>query len=295
MTIEHLHGLSAFVRAVEAGSFTGAAKLLGTTPSAVSKSIARLEARLGVKLIQRSTRAFHPTDDGKAYHARVASLVRGLEEASEVLKTTSAVTGKLRVSMPSDLGRTLLDPITCRLLRQYPGLRLDVSLSDQHADLVREGFDVALRAGHVTQAGFYSRRLAELPLVLVASPDYLARFGVPRNPSELVQHRHVRYLLAGQAVPIMLADGGSLSVDGCFDSDSGEAMKIAALNGLGIAQMLKSAVQPELDADRLRQVLPDSPLRPMPVQAVHTLGRRLPRRARCFLDFIEEELTARAS
>ncbi|WP_353189742.1 LysR family transcriptional regulator [Pandoraea pnomenusa] len=295
MSIEHLHGLSAFVRAMEAGSFTGAAKRLGTTPSAVSKSIARLEARLGVKLFHRSTRALYPTDDGKAYHARVASLVRGLEEASEVLKTTSAVAGKLRVSMPSDLGRTLLDPITSRLLRQYPGLRLDVSLSDQHADLVKEGFDVALRAGHVTQAGLYVRRLAELPLVLVASPDYLARFGVPRNPAELAQHRHVRYLLAGQVVPILLADGGSLSVDGAFDSDSGEAMKIAALNGLGIAQMLKPAVQAELDADRLRLLLPNLPLRSMPVQAVHALGRRLPQRARCFLEFVAEALAARAS
>lgn len=290
MTIERLHGLSAFVRAVEAGSFTRAAKLLGTTPSAISKSIARLEARLGVKLVHRSTRAFALTEDGRVYHERVASLVRGLEDAAEVFTAPSEAVGTLRVSMPSDLGRALLSAITSKLMPRHPRLKLEVSLSDQHVDLVREGFDVALRAGRVAMGSLHARPLTELPLVLVASPDYLARYGVPLTAAELHQHRHVRYRLARQTMPIMFADGSSLPLDGSLDSDSGEAMRIAAVNGLGIAQMLRLAVQAELAADRLRVVLPDVPLRTIPVQAVHAFGRRLPIRVRVFLDFIALEL-----
>nr|WP_242431767.1 LysR family transcriptional regulator [Burkholderia ambifaria] len=294
MTIERLHGLSAFVRAVEAGSFTGAAKLLGTTPSAISKSVARLEARLGAKLVHRSTRTFELTEEGRAYYGRIALHLRGLEEATEVLTAPSAAAGTLRVSMPSDLGRTLLPAITSKLMPRHPKLKLDVGLGDQHVDLVRDGFDVALRVGHVANGSLFARPLTELPLVLVASPAYLARFGIPVTASDLPQHRHVRYMLARQVTPIMFADGDYLPRDGSFDSDSGEAMRIAAVHGLGIAQMLRLAVQAELDAERLRLVLPDIPLRSIPVQAVHAFGRRPPVRARIFLDFVAVELAARA-
>ncbi|WP_412529564.1 LysR family transcriptional regulator [Burkholderia lata] len=294
MTIERLHGLSAFVRAVEAGSFTGAAKMLGTSPSAVSKSVARLEARLGAKLVHRSTRSFELTEEGRAYHGRIAQLLRELEEATEVLTAPSVAAGTLRVSMPSDLGRTLLPAITSRLMPRHPKLKLDVGLSDQYVDLVRDGFDVALRVGHVVEGGLFARPLTELPLVLVASPDYLARFGIPVTVSDLAQHCHVRYMLARQVTPLMFADGNYFPSDGSFDSDSGEAMRIAAVRGLGVAQMLKAAVQADLDAGRLRLVLPDVPLLAVPVRAVHAFGRRLPMRARVFLDFIAAELVASA-
>lgn len=293
MSMERLHGLSAFVRAVEAGSFTGAARLLGTTPSAISKSISRLEARLGVKLFKRSTRAFMLTDEGNAYYERVAPLVRGLEEATEVLARPSTAAGRLRVSMPSDLGRSLLGPITARLMPRHPRLSLDVSVSDQHADLIREGFDLALRAGHASDSGLYARPLAMLPLVLVASPAYLASHGEPRTVAALQQHRHVRYRLAGQVMPITLADGTRLQIEGAFDTDSGEAMRTAALNGLGIAQLLRTIVQDDLDAGRLRLVLPDVALRPVPLQMLHGFGRRLPARAKVFVNFVAAELAGR--
>ncbi|AZG16560.1 LysR family transcriptional regulator [Cupriavidus pauculus] len=290
MSMERLHGLSAFVRAVEAGSFTAAARLLGTTPSAVSKSISRLEARLGTRLFHRSTRAFVLTDEGNAYYGRVAPLVRGLEEATEVLARPTAAVGRLRVSMPSDLGRTLLGPITATLLPRHPRLSLDVSVTDQHVDLIREGFDLALRAGHPGDSGLYARPLADLPLMLVASPAYLASHGEPRTVADLSRHRHVRYRLAGQPLPITFADGLRLPVDGTFDTDSGEAMRVAAVNGLGIAQLLRTIVQDDLAAGRLRQVLPDAPLRAVPLQVLHGFGRRLPTRARVFVDFVAAEL-----
>lgn len=290
MSLERLHGLSAFVRVVEARSFTGAARLLGTTPSAVSKSIARLEARLGVKLVQRTTRAFVLTDEGNAYYNRVASLVRGLEEAAEVLAKPSAAAGRLRVSMPSDLGRSLLGPITATLMPRHPRLSLDVSVSDQHVDLIREGFDLALRAGHPADSGLHARPLAALPLALVASPDYLARHGEPRTVADLAHHQHVRYRLAGQVVPITFADGTRVMPEGVFDSDSGEAMRTAAVNGVGIALLLRATVQADLDAGRLRAVLPDTALRSVPLQVLHGFGRRLPARAKVFIDFVAAQL-----
>ncbi|TXI83258.1 MAG: LysR family transcriptional regulator [Cupriavidus sp.] len=290
MTTESLPGLSAFVRAVEAGSFTGAAKLLGTTPSAISKSIARLEARVGARLIHRSTRAFELTDEGKAYHERIAPLVRGLEEANEVFSTPSAAIGSLRVSMPTDIGRMLLPALISKLMARHPRLQLDISLSDQHVDLVREGFDVALRAGHVDSAGLYARPIAEVPLALVAAPDYLARHGTPRQPADLTQHRHIVYRLAGKTTPILFADGPVMPPAGIFASDSGEAMRIAAVHGAGIAQMMRPAVQAELDADRLRVVLPDVPLQPIPLQALHAFGRRIPNRARVLMEFVIAEI-----
>ncbi|MCY1526366.1 HTH-type transcriptional regulator DmlR [compost metagenome] len=290
MTVEHLHGLSVFVRSVEAGSFTGAARLLGTTPSAVSKSIARLERRLGVRLFQRSTRAFVLTGDGQAYYERIAPLVRGLEEADEALKAPTTAAGKLRVSLPVDLGRQLLDPITSQLMPRHPALALDVSLSDRYVDLIQEGFDLALRVGKVADSGLHARALIDLPLVLVASPQYLARHGEPQTAAELGAHRHVRYRLDGQVLPILLADGTRLPIEGMFDADSGQAMKIAAVNGLGIAQILMTTVQDELDSGKLRCVLPHLPLMPVPVQVMHGFGRNLPIRAKLFIDFMAERL-----
>lgn len=290
MSIERLHGLSAFVRVVEARSFTAAARLLGTTPSAISKSISRLEGRLGVKLFHRSTRAFALTDEGNAYYSRVAPLVRGLEEASEVLARPSAAAGRLRVSMTSDLSRSLMGPITAKLMPRHPRLSLDIGVSDQHADLIREGFDLALRAGHTTDSGVYARPLGTLPLALVASPAYLATHGQPDSVEDLSHHRHVRYRLAGQVMPITFADGTRIPIEGQFDTDSGDAMRTAAVNGLGIAQLLRHIVQEELDTGRLKVVLPNLALRAVPLQLLHGYGRRLPTRARVFIDFVTEEL-----
>ncbi|RZT39527.1 LysR family transcriptional regulator [Cupriavidus agavae] len=294
MSMERLHGLAAFVRAVEAGSFTAAARLLGTTPSAVSKSMSRLEARLGVRLFQRSTRAFVLTAEGRAYYDRVAPLVRGLEEASEVLAPPSTAAGRLRVSMPGDLGRALLGPITATLMPRHPRLALDISLGDQHVDLVREGFDLALRAGHAADSALHARPLGTLPLVLVAAPAYLAAHGEPASLTDLAGHRHVRYRLRGEVMPLDFAAGPWTPSEGIFDADNGDALRAAALQGLGIAQLLKTTVQADLDAGRLRAVLPQQALRPVPLQILHGFGRRLPLRAKVFVDFLAAELARQA-
>jgi DNA-binding transcriptional LysR family regulator len=290
MSVERFSGLPAFVRSVEAGSFTAAARALGTTPSAVSKSVARLEKRLGVTLFQRSTRAFVLTSEGQTYYERVAPLMRGLEEADEVLAAPATAVGTLRVSLPGDLGRTLLDPITRLFMARNPELVLDVSISDRHVDVIREGFDIAIRAGHVVDSGLHAHPMVGLPLVLVASPEYLRGCGTPASIADLSSHRHVRYRLNGRAMPIAFADGTTQAVAGAFDADSGDAMRVAAVNGAGIAQILKTTVQADIDAGRLQIVLPDERLTVVPVQALHAFGRSMPTRARLFIEFVARQL-----
>ncbi|AWM85537.1 LysR family transcriptional regulator [Microvirga sp. 17 mud 1-3] len=284
--IERLQGLSAFVRVVEAGSFTGGARLLGTTPSAISKSIARLEQRLGVRLFHRSTRSFTLTAEGQDYFDHVAPLMRALEEASDSLRSGHEPAGRLRLSMPADLGRSLMQAITTQFLPHHPHVKLDVSLTDRHVDLIREGFDLTIRVGRVADTGLMSRSLGELPLVLVASPAYLSARGVPRSVDDLRRHAHVRYMLSGRPFPITFADGTSLTPEGVLDADSGDALRIAAVNGLGIAQILRANIHKELSTGLLSVVLPEIPMPSVPVQVLHAFGRNMPSRARVFLDFV---------
>lgn len=290
MSAELIGGLHAFIRAAEAGSFSAAARLAGTTPSAVSKSVERLEQRLGVKLFLRSTRALALTVDGTAYYERVAPLLRSLDEAGDALSSTGRARGLLRVSLPGVLGSALVEQLTGGFVRRYPDIKLEISITDRHVDLVREGFDVALRVGAVEAADWMVRRIATLPLVLVAAPDWLDHAGYPSTRDDLLQAAHVRYRLGSHAYPIRFADGFELTIDGVLDTDSGQAMRTAALAGIGIAQLLRLAVADDLAAGRLVQLLPQDPLAAIPVQALHAFGRLAPLRVRLFTDFLAEVL-----
>jgi len=284
--LEPTTGLHAFVRAAEAGSFSAAARLAGTTPSAVSKSVERLEKRLGVKLFLRSTRSLSLTVDGTAYYERVAPLLRSLDDAGDVLDRSGAARGVLRVSLPGVLGPVLVEHLTRGFVPRYRDIRLEISITDRHVDLVREGFDLALRAGAVANVDWMVRRIATLPLLLVAAPEWLQRTGCPMTREELSRVAHIRYRLGSHAYPIHFADGAELAVDGVLDTDSGQAMRIAALAGTGVAQLLRLAVAEDLAAGRLVEVLPNDPLAPVPIHVAHAFGRLAPLRVRVFTDFL---------
>lgn len=287
---ERTTGLQAFVRTVEAGSFSAAARLAGTTPSAVSKAIERLERKLGAKLFLRSTRSLSLTVDGVAYYERVAPLLRALEEADDALAGGRQARGLLRISLPGVLGAALIDALTGDFAERHPAIRLEISISDRHVDLVREGYDVALRAGGAGHNDWIARLLGHLPLILVASPAHVGRSGLPETIGALGHAAHIRYLLGARAYPILFADGQRLEPDGVLDTDSGQVMRSAALNGVGIAQLLRFVVEDDLKAGRLVQILPDVPLALVPVQALHAFGRIPPLRVRLFIDFIAETL-----
>ncbi|MDM0049880.1 LysR family transcriptional regulator [Variovorax sp. J22R115] len=290
--LDRTQGLIAFVRTVEAGSFSGAARALGTSPSAISKSVARLEARFGVRLFQRSTRTLTLTQEGAAYFERVAPLLRALDEAGDVMHATATAQGLLRVTAPGDLGRVLMEPLTREFLPRHRGLKLEISLTDRHVDLIREGFDIAVRAGDVADSDLTSRLVARLPMVLAASPAYLTAHGAPKSKEALRDHDHVRYVLAGKPFPLKFADGSVFTPEGVLDADSGVATRIAALNGMGIVQMLRFAIQDDIDAGRLKPVLPKVPLPLVSVYALHAFGRHAPARARLFIDFLAAKLAS---
>ncbi len=288
--LDNAAGLSAFIDAVETGSFSAAARRAGATPSSVSKSIARLERRLGVRLFTRSTRTLNPTPEGLAYFERVMPLLRALIEARDAVRVVAE--GRLRVSLPTDLGRLLMDPLTRVFMRRHPGVRLELDMTDRHVDLVREGYDLALRAGEVQDADLVARPLGSAPLALVASPEHLDRHGRPDGLDALATARHVRYRLDGRPFPIRFADGAVLSPEGVLDCDTGFALKAAAINGVGIAQLLRWTVDEDLRAGRLEIVMPDAPLPAVPLRILHAFGRFQPLRVRLFSDFVADEVAA---
>ncbi|SDA36173.1 transcriptional regulator, LysR family [Sphingomonas sp. NFR15] len=252
--------------------------------------MARLEARLGIRLFKRSTRAFGLTPEGAVYFERVAPLVRGIEEAGDEVSGPADATGQLRISVPADFGRLLVNALTCRFLEKNPGLRLDLSMSDRHVDVIREGYDGAVRVGNVADTGLIARPLGVLSLVLVASPQYLGRRGMPESISALGAHDHIRYMLAGRPFPIAFERGDFVPPTGPFDADSGEALRLAAVNGLGIVQILRASVHEELLAGKLVPVLADHALRPVPIQILHAFSRTVPLRVRALFDFLDLEI-----
>ncbi|WP_425425194.1 substrate binding domain-containing protein [Xenophilus azovorans] len=196
---------------------------------------------------------------------------------------------------PSAQSRASRIPEAARATRAGPRLkdtRLDIGLTDRPVELIREGFDVALRAGDIADSDLNSRLLARLPMALAASPAYLAARGVPDDVAALRRHDHVRYVVGGRPYPVRFADGSVFTPEGVLDTDSSMAMRIAALNGLGIVYMLRLAIQEDLDAGRLSLVLPGHALPTVPVYALHAFGRHTPARARLFIDFVAAQLSA---
>lgn len=285
-TSDQTQGLVAFVRAVEAGSFSAAARLLLTTPSAVSKSIARLETRIGARLFKRSTRVLSLTDEGQSYFDVVAPLIRQIEHATDTLASSAEVSGILRITIPTALGDYLVDAVTREFMPRFPHLRLQMSMTDRHTDIISEGYDVAVRAGGLPDTTLTVRSAGTVPMALVAAPAYLDLNGRPDGIDDLIGHSHIRYLLADRAYPMILHSGERTMPPGRIDVDSAAAMLIAAVNGLGIAQMLRSAVRGALSDGRLEEVLPALPPVLVPIQIVHSFGRQAPARIRAFSDFV---------
>ncbi|AZO21280.1 MULTISPECIES: LysR family transcriptional regulator [unclassified Mesorhizobium] len=290
--LEKTAGLVAFVRTVDAGSFHAASRLLGSSPSAVSKSVARLERRLGVRLIQRSTRHLGLTSEGIAYYERVAPLLRALDDAEDIVQMADTARGLLRVTAPIELGRGLIASWAELFLSQHGELKLELSVTDRHADLIREGYDMAVRLGDLSDTGLVARKIGNLPIVLVAAPVYIERRGHPASIDALQDHDFIRHQMAGRPYPVTFANGTQIVPNGRLDTDDGGAIRQAALAGAGIAHLMQFAVQNDLDAGRLVRILPGVAMPTMPVHIVHAFGRQLPVRARLFVDFLAGRMAA---
>jgi LysR family transcriptional regulator, regulator for bpeEF and oprC len=273
MTLNSLPELVAFVQSVQAGSFSAAARILETTPSAVSKRVAKLEDQLGVRLLQRTTRSLSLTTDGTAYYERVAQLLAELDEANDLVMSHDKPRGKLTVSAPHDFGHLVLD---------------------RFVDLVEESIDVAIRMGRLDDSSLIRRHLGEIPYVVCASSTYLKAHGVPKTPEELLNHNCLRFISNGHPLPWKFLTSETvreIPVSGNFDSDNSYILRSAALSGLGIIYVLRFQVESDLRSRCLSILLEDELLPNRVVQAVFTHRRNLSPRVQAFLEFLTAQST----
>lgn len=293
IAMERSGEMEVFARVVQEGGFSAAARTLDLTPSAVSKLIARLEARLGVRLLVRTTRALSLTDEGEAYHRAAMRVLHEMNQA-EQQASGGAVRGRLRVSASVPFGTMFVAPAVTRFLAQHPQVTVDLSLTDDVVDLLAQRTDVAIRTGTLPDSALVARRLGQSRLVVCASPDYLARYGVPRRPEDLADHDCLTFNFrrAPAAWPFR-RDGDMIEqpVSGSLQLNNGETMRQMALAGAGVARLGLFHVAEHIAAGRLVALLEaDNPGDLENISAIYVGGGMVPHRVRMFIDHLVAEL-----
>jgi DNA-binding transcriptional LysR family regulator len=293
---DRLGGIAAFVQAVEAGSFAQAADRMQLTRSAVGKSIARLEQRLGVRLFQRTTRTQRLTADGEAYYERCVRALAELEAADAALESgRREPTGMLRVSCPVLFGRRCVAPVLVKFADRHPGLTLEISFSDRVVDLVGEGFDLAVRIGELPDSGNLTvRKLGTQSMGIAAAPSYLAKRGTPTSVDELARHTAIHYGRVGErrAWPVRDADGSIREVDieGRLRLDDLEAMVDAAIAGVGLTRLPCWLMSQHVRTGELASVMTSQYVMPTGIYAVWPTTRYLPSKTRAAIDVLAAEV-----
>lgn len=289
-----LGNLSVLVSVVETGNFARAADALGLSPSGVSRAVSRLEERLGVRLLHRTTRSVTLTDEGERLYAQVGPLLSGIEDAALAAAGDSqAVRGRLRVSLDAMFARQVIAPQLAAFLARYPALELEIVTRDELGDLVAEGIDVAVRFGVPPSSSLIGRKLLETRVLTVAAPAYLAAHGRPASPKDLANHRCIQFRdpvtrrpfdwefhRKGKVVPVETT--GPLLV-----TDSG-IMFAVCIAGAGIAQVLAVSVQDALADGRLVELFPDWAEESFPLYAFYPSRKNAPPKVRAFVDFCVE-------
>ncbi|MDR3537917.1 MAG: LysR family transcriptional regulator [Acetobacteraceae bacterium] len=291
-----LSGVSVLAAVVEAGSFVAAAEALGLSASGVSRAIGRLETRVGIRLLDRTTRSLHLTDEGRRFYQQVAPLLEGIEEAAmQASGSATAVRGRLRVNVDPFFSRLVLAPHLADFLARYPDLEIELITRDEMGDLVADGIDIAVRFGPQPASSLIARRLLETRILTVATPLYIARHGRPKTPEDLVQHACIQFRDPRTGRPfewefhtrrkvVPVATKGNLTL-----SDVG-TMLGACLAGAGIAQVMALGVQDFLDRGQLIDLFPDWPDETFPLYAVYPSRRHPPAKVRAFIDFCIETI-----
>lgn len=283
--------IGVFVRVVESRSFTRAGDLLGLTASGVSRVIARLEGRLGVRLLERTTRSLGLTSDGTAYYERCSRILRELEAAdSAIAESRGAVRGRLRVDVPSVMARHVIAPRIAKFLDDHPELSVELSVRDHVIDPIAEGIDIVLRMAALRESELVHKKVGALQFALVASPKYLARYGRPASPADLRKHRRLGFLSGTTAFPWRFPGPSgevALSPNGRLHTNSVDAIVNAAVRGHGLAYVLAVRVKDAVDRGELELVMNDrEPLR-LDVHALYTREKAALPKVRAFLEFIE--------
>ena len=287
--------LEVFARVIELGGFSAAARACGMTPSAVSKLVARLEQRLGTRLVNRSTRQIQLTPEGCAFYERGVRILADLEEAERCASAHAAPRGRLRINANVPFGHHFLLPLVPEFLARHPDVTLDITLTDEVVDILEQRTDVALRAGPLKSSSLVARTLGSTRMVIVGAPAYLKRHGTPATPDELLSHNRLgaNYARAQAGWPLRHEGHDVVApVTGNAQASDGEALRRLALAGLGLARLAAFQVSEDIAAGRLLPVLEDC--NPGDKEEIHAVymgqGGYLPLRARAFLDFLAEKV-----
>lgn len=285
----------AFVTVVDAGSFTAAGKRLGVPKSTLSEQVRRLENRIGARLLHRTTRKLSLTETGRAYFERCRPAIEDIADAERVAQDVSgSPRGLLRISSPYDFGRDYLRHWIVDFRRAYPDLDVEVIMSQRRLDMLAEGIDVALRGGMMPDSTFVSRKLLATDVILVASPDYLARRGRPKTPRDLVDHDAVLMPFGPAGLRLQGPEGDARMAFGRVSVVANEWMflRTAQVEGLGVGPNLETVVKADIDHGRLERILPDYAARGQGFYAVYPSRHHLSPKVRVFVDFIADSVAA---
>ncbi|MEE8394088.1 MAG: LysR family transcriptional regulator, partial [Rhodospirillales bacterium] len=283
-----LYEMSVFAGVVEAGGFSSAAAALGISKSAVSKRVARLEDRLGARLLNRTTRRLSLTEAGAQFHERCIRILSDVEDAQSAITSLQLnPRGTLRVNAPMSFGVRHIAPALAGFMSRHPELKVDLVLNDRVVDLIEEGFDVAVRIVRLSDSSLIARRLASYRRVVCASPEYWESHGRPAHPRQLKDHNCLNYTY-------LLTQGGwrfsgpngpmTVAVSGSFQTNNGDALRVAALNGIGVCMLPTFIAGEDLSAGRLEAALEDFEEEDLSIYAVFPHARQLPAKVRTFVD-----------
>lgn len=291
---DRARSMEVFAATVAEGSFSAAGRCLGLTPSAVSRTIDRIEARLGVRLLLRSTRALALTAEGEAYLRAARRILADLDDAEQVIADQGAPRGRLRVSAAQAHGRLSIVPLLGEFVQLHPHILVDISLADRLVDLAAGQADVAIRFGPLADSLLTARKLGESRRVIVASPAYLAQHGTPHVPEDLHSHNCLNFNFRRAEPTWPFRDGTrefSLPVQGNIEANNGETLGQLAAAGIGIARVGAFSIADEIAGGALVPILED--FNPGDVEAIHAVfagGANTPARVRVFVDFLVERL-----
>lgn len=288
--MDKLEAMNAFVKVVALGSYAEAGRALGLTRSAVSKAVMELEQLLGARLLDRTTRRVSATEAGLAYYESCADILARVEEIErQVSRLHDEPKGVLKINAPMSFGALYLGPLVGEFMSTHTDLKIELTLNDRFIDPIEEGVDVTVRIGILADSSLIARRLAPARRVLVAAPGYLKKFGAPRGPDDLMQHRCLNY---GHTTTLqrwrLTKDGQTinLAINSVLCSNNGDVLRAAALAGQGITKLPTFLVGPDIKVGRLKVVLPDYPPTDLGIFAVYAPNRYLAAKTRLLIDFL---------
>jgi len=292
--LDRLNAMKMFVRVVETGNFSIAAKALKTTQPTVSKNISELEGWLGAKLLNRSTRSLRLTETGVAYYERCITILEDVEEAEQTIGLLQTQPkGVVRINAGIAFGQLHIVPRLKGFYELYPDITVDLILNDLNGDLTVGGIDIAFRMGDLRDSNLIAVKLGDSPTITVASPAYLKKYGTPNHPRDLKEHNYLISTDINNAGYVTFKESSKpvqLNLGGNLQTNDSHALRNALINGLGIAQVPKWLIADQLAANGLVEILREFQADPTSINTVFAAGRHMPLKIRCFMDYFSSEL-----